>query len=91
MYFVVQFINSKMNLIIPKSWIKDIDCHWEKFVNRSINRNQKFLGFYSEKPEALDGDKRPNGNFVPDFESGLAATFPGEGCYHAKLLWYKGK
>lgn len=90
MYFVVQFLDPKMCSIVPKTWIKDIDAHWEKFVNRSINRNQKFLCFYSEKPEALDDDMRPNGKFAPNFNAGLSENFPDEGCYYANLIWYKG-
>lgn len=89
MYFVVQLLNPKISLIVPKTWVKGIDGHWEKFVNRSINRNQVFLCFYSEKPEALDDTLRPNGNFVPNFDE-MGENFPDAGCYHAKLLWYKG-
>lgn len=84
MYFVVQFTNPKICSIIPKAWVQDIDEHWEKFVNRSINRNQKFLCFYSEKLE------RPDGKFVPNFNAELSENFPDEGCYFANLLWFKG-
>lgn len=89
MYFVVQFLNPKMNLIVPKEWVKDIDEHWEKFVNRSINRNQVFLCFYSENPEAMDDHMCPNRNFPPNFAAGMG-DFPNDGCYQAHLLWFKG-
>lgn len=90
MYFVVQLVNPKTNFIAPKQWIEGIDEHWEKFVNHSLNRNQQFKCYYSDNPEAMDNENRPNGNFAPNFAADSSAGFPNEGCYRVKLLAYKG-
>lgn len=94
MYFIAYFDTPKLYAIIPKTWVKDIDKHWEKFVNNSINRNQKHLCFYSELPGAMidreDGEKEPNANCVPKFTFGQSNIFPAEGCYAAYLNKYKG-
>lgn len=53
MYFIAFFIGPQISVIIPKSWILDIDENWEKFVNHSLNRNQKFVCFFSKQANAM--------------------------------------
>lgn len=89
MYFIAHFAVPKMHVIVPKTWVMGIENHWEKFINNSINKNQKFLCFYSERPEAMNQGK-PNAGFVPDFNLGLNHVFPADGCYIANLVLYKG-
>lgn len=91
MFFVAHFLNNGKHIVVPKSWILSIDEHWEKFINNSINRNQKFLCFYTENNEAQDEQGRPNCTFVPNFELEVDPVFPMEGCYTVKLIRYKGK
>lgn len=90
MYFIVYFLAPKIHVIIPQTWIHGIKDHWEKFVNNSINKNQKFVCYYSQCTEAMN-EGRPNADFVPDFSLRLDPNFPADGCYVAKLLLYKGK
>lgn len=89
MYFVAIFLNEGIHVIIPKSWVLSIDDHWEKFINNSINRNQRFLCFFSEQGDAMI-DQKPNGNFVPNFNLDVDPEFPKDGCYIANLIFYKG-
>lgn len=91
MYFVAHFLKSGKHVVVPKTWIHDIDVHWEKFVNNSLNRNQRFLCFYTESDEAYGEDGKPNGDFVPDFGLDVDPDFPKNGCYTVKLTYYKGK
>lgn len=94
MYFIVYFVKPKLHTIVPKTWIQEVDIHWEKFVNNSLNRNQKHLCFYSEEPGAMidrnDQVKEPNAYFIPDFNLPQNNEFPAEGCYVENLICFKG-
>lgn len=89
MFFVVYLLNKKQHVVIPTSWVQNIDEHWEKFVNRSLNRNQTFRVFYNQN--ALDDQGKPDVDFKPDFNLGTNVEFPASGCYLAKLIIYKGE
>lgn len=95
MFFIAYFIDAKVHVIVPKTWVFEIDKHWEKFVNRSINRNQKFLCFYSEESDATiyrEGlGYEPNGNFIADFSLPKIKDFPRKGLYEANLFHFKCK
>lgn len=80
MYFIVRFSEANVVVIVPQVWILDIERHWEKFVNFSMNKNQKFLCFYSVDMNA-----------APDFTTAKIRNFPATGLYEANLLYYKGK
>lgn len=60
-----------MNVVIPAEWIYDIENHFEKFINFSLNSNQWFLCYYTTKPNAFSDDHRPDENIVPDFRLNL--------------------
>ncbi|XP_055309118.1 uncharacterized protein LOC129573007 [Sitodiplosis mosellana] len=78
-YFVVFLRELRKNVVLPATWIKDIDKHYEKFMNNSLNSAQQHLCFYNSNAEAqIDG--RPDENVVPDFNS--------EHCFHGKLKHY---
>lgn len=91
MFFVVFLLEPEVNIVIPKSWILDIDKHWEKFVNNfRINSSQRFLCFWSEEAYAqVNGE--PNPNFQPNFNNNLNHRFPAEGCYYGKLVNFNSK
>lgn len=38
----------------------------------------------------MDKEGKPDGYFVPDFSRPVDQRFPSEGCYLAKLIFYKG-
>lgn len=88
MYFVAHFFAHDIYVIVPRTWIRDIDEHWEKFVNNSINRNQTFLCYYSK--DAIDDQGKPDHTVLPVFQIPVNANFVGAGCYYAKLVCYKG-
>lgn len=100
MYFVIHIIVDKLPYrgldrgslytVVPKTWIFSIDDHWEKFVNKSLNRNQRFLCFYNGFAQADDDEGRPNVDYVPDFSIPVGRCFPDTGCYYASLVYYKG-
>lgn len=81
-YYVVFLRELGKYVVLPTTWIKDIDKHYVKFINNSLNRSQQFLCFYTTSEEAyIDG--RPDENFVADFNS--------EHCFRGKLKRYVGK
>lgn len=81
-YYVVFLLEQRKHVVVPATWIRDVQKHYEKFVNNSINRSQKFLCFYTTSEEAhIDG--RPDENFVADFDS--------EHCFIGQLKRYHGK
>lgn len=86
MYFVVRFEVSKTRAIIPVNWVLGINEQWEKFINLSMNHNQKFVCFYSERDEIMR-----DLNFVPDFDNLEFVEFPNEGLYDIKLIFYAGE
>lgn len=63
-------------------WIKDVDKHFEKFVNNSLNSLQSFLCFCTTEPEAYIEDC-PDENFVAEFKS--------KSCFTGKLKRCNGK
>lgn len=88
MFFVAFSVRFKQYLIVPKNWINDMN--WEKHVNYSINRNQEYRVYYSNKKDAFE-NKIPDGNFAPNFAAQLTDYFLGEGCDICKLVHYFGK
>lgn len=93
MFFIVFLCEPKVNVVILHNWIYEIEKQWAKFLNNSINRNQKYLCYYSEELCALDARGRPNINWMPDWRNVIASTtvFPEAGFYHGKLISYKGE
>lgn len=89
MFYIVFLVEPKINVVIPKSWILDVEDNWEKFVNKGLNSTQKFLCFWSEAEHAqIDG--KPNPNFKPQFNN-VNHVFPAEGCYFGKLVHFKSE
>lgn len=93
MYFVAKILSSNTIVVVPKKWVFGIENHWERMVNNGINKNNSFLCFYSEKPDALDAQGRPNEEYIPDWEDFLweNKTFPEQGCYKMNILHSTGK
>lgn len=90
MYFVAHLIKPKIKVVIPDGWVYEVKKHLVKFVNRSLNHNQTFLVFFSDKPNALNDHGQPNNEFPANFDLGIDVTFPNEGCYLANLLRCEG-
>lgn len=94
MYFVVYLSTLKRNVILPAEWIQNVEDHFEKFMNCSINSTQRFLCYYTTKDEAfIDG--KPNKDYMPDFDLAILQEVNSnesfEGCFHGKLKKFKGK
>lgn len=86
MYFGVFLVDLSYHVVIPKTWVQGIDNHWEKFVNKSLNRNQIFRCFYGGGLNiginAWDVEGRPNINYTPNFELSTE-------CHPGKLVFFK--
>lgn len=91
MYFVVYFIELNKNVILPTSWIRGIDDHFEKFMNKSLNTTQKFLCFYTNDETAFEDNGAPNIDYPADFSMALRNDFNGPGSFFGKLKHFKGK
>lgn len=89
MYFVI-CVNNDANehLIVPVEWIKDYTIALEKFINYSINSNQKYLCFYNSSENAVF-----NHADDADFSAPLQNTTVGSGkmCLYVKIKKYFGE
>lgn len=91
MYFVVYLPALKKNVILPDTWIHDIQNHFEKFVNKSINSSQLYLCYYTTNNAAFV-DTCPDKDFQPDFDSNIITEMNDDefdGCFLGKLKQYK--
>lgn len=92
-YFCVYLIGPNVFVVVPQTWIKQFDQHWEKFVNYGLNTTQNFLVFFSQEPDAIIGsgnNTKPNKDYKPTF-SQPRTDFPNEGTYVARLIKFKSK
>lgn len=87
MYFNI--INLKESLILPTSWIQDIDDHLEKFINRSLNTAQRFLCFYTNDENAFEENGEPKFDYPANFSLQLRNDFDAPCCFMAKLKHFK--
>lgn len=82
------------NVVVPSTWIRDIDKHFEKFVNNSLNCSQKFVCYYTTNDSVFD-DGRPKHEFQPDFtvdpltELNTDGSF--DGYFQAKLQHFSSE
>lgn len=91
MWYIAYLLVAKKKIVIPMKWIKGLEEHMEKFINRSINSSQEFLVYYSNNPDAVDEYGRPDETFDGKFcFEKDTVLFPGEGCYSARLVKAKG-
>lgn len=77
-------------VVLPQNWIKDINEHLEKFLNRSLNKNQVFTCYWTDAAESIDRNGALKLDFEPDFRASFGNVFPSEGCYLCKLVRAKG-
>lgn len=94
MFFVAYLKVLKKNVVLPAKWICNIENHFEKFVNNSINSNQSFLCYYTNNDDAFLNDC-PNEDFAPNFRLPMVQRINADGsfdgCFLAKLKKYKSK
>lgn len=98
MYFIVYLEKLNKNVILPATWIKNIEQHFEKFMNRSINRSQAQLCYYTTNAEAFEtnntANNRPRKEWLPSFVEMVRETIEGQpfdGCFLGFLQHFKGK
>lgn len=94
MYFVVYLKKLEKNVILPASWIKDVDDHLKKFINKSLNSVQLFRCYYTSSRRAFDAEMRPDSDFVPEFTLNVVSEPIGhnfDGCFFGKLKQFFGK
>lgn len=85
MYFVVYSICDKEYFVIPKGWIQDLN--FEEIVNDIINSILTYKCYCGNDENAyinVDGKRRPNLEYTPDF--GIKHS-----CFTATLMKYYGK
>lgn len=91
MYFVVFIVGAKTNVVVPHSWIKEIDSHLEHLINNGLNSNVKFDIFWSNNPQAFNNDGIPLGSYQPIAFNTCASQFPNEGWYKGQIKRFKCK
>lgn len=94
MFFVVYLPILKRNVIIPIEWINDVGNHLEKFINNGLNKNQRFLCYYTTKAAAFIGDQ-PDKNHAPNFGLALVTKTDQntdfDGCFFGLLVHFHRK
>lgn len=90
MYFVVYVVGSNTLVIVPSSWIQDIDEHLEKFINRSLNTAQRFVCFYTNDENAFESNGAPNMDYPANFNMPYRNDFDGPGCFIVRLKRFTG-
>lgn len=91
MYFVVYIVDLKTCVILPTSWVQDIDDHIEKFINRSLNTSQRFLCFYTNDEIAFENNGAPKLDYPANFNMQHRNDFDGPGCFIARLKRFTGR
>lgn len=82
-YYVVYLHEKQKFVVVPAAWIKDIERHYEKFINNSLNRSQIFLCFHPDESSEAFIDGRPDVKYIPDFQP--------SNCSLGKLKRYYGE
>lgn len=94
MYFVVYLPSLKRNVVLPASWILNVEDHYEKFINLSINRSQWFLCYYTNNDAAFV-DGKPDEKFEVNFKLPMIqianTADPFNGCFLGKLKHFNSK
>lgn len=67
-FFVVYLKELRKNVILPSTWIKEVDQHFEKFMNNSINGNQLFACYFTNNPAAFNNNGSPKHDFSTKFD-----------------------
>lgn len=86
MFFVAFFLQAKVHRVIPH-WIRGIN--YEDMINNGINRNLKFLAFYSDNQNVFDEHGVPLRSHVPD-PNAQGVVFPNDGWYLCQVRKFKG-
>lgn len=82
---------ARCNVVVPHSWLNDIDSHIENLINNGVNSNRKFKVFWSEKPAALDADGIPLASYKPVTLSAHRYKYPEEGWYECQIRRFKSE
>lgn len=95
MYFVVYLLGLNKNVILPATWIKNVSEQFEKFINRSLNRSQAMLCYFTTNPAAFDEKNCPRKDWDPDFSSMVVmndseAYNEFDGCFVGLVQQFKG-
>lgn len=92
MYFIVYLEKLRKNVILPTTWIKDIDDHMEKFFNYGLNTVQQFKCFYTKNEMAFEPiNGLPFSSYPANFDLPLNNLVVDEGCYTGQLKRFKSK
>lgn len=91
MYFIVYILDIKQNRTVPHAWIRHVGGYLESFINNGINRNHCFYTFWTDRPEAFDGNGIPRCDYRINVRANVRTDFPHEGFYrcHIKKFYCK--
>lgn len=94
MFFVAYLKVLGKNVVLPATWICNIENHFENFVNNSINSNQAFLCYYTTNEDAFSNGC-PIDEFAPNFRLPMVQRINDDGsfdgCFLAKLRKFRSK
>lgn len=93
LFVVVQLIKPKTRIVVPESFIYDLNE--ESLKNNGCNHNFSYLIYWS-KHALGDGSNTPDTNWVPNFNAPLSDVYPPENdlaevCYKGALKHFFGK
>lgn len=83
-------MDPEIHIVIPVTWVYNYEGMIEKFIRKSINRNQKCLVFFSKK----NFDGIPDGSIDGNFSAPISLVFPiagEEACFISKITHYYSK
>lgn len=93
MLVVVHLVKPKRRIIVPESFV--FDLNEENLKNSGNNANVTYLIYWSK--EALGDEKNsPNHDRLPNFNAPLSEIYPpnnglSEACYKARLIHFCSK
>lgn len=81
MFFVCYVVKAGRYGVFPANWLKDYRTLFEKYINNSLNSNQRLLAYYSqEQLDQIENGQSPI-NFQPNFQLSINLKFPATACY----------
>lgn len=91
MYFVVFLLDIKKNITVPHTWIRNINCHLESFINNGLNCNRNFYTFWTDDDEAFDNNGLPREEYPVNNEASERSIYPNEGWYQCRMKKFRSK
>lgn len=91
MFYVCFIVSAKRNCIFPANWLKGHRKHLQNYINRSLNKNQTLIGYYSNDKLCQIESGISQLQFPPNYRLSMEVDFPADGCYFVEPKRYFGK